>query len=204
MCRARNVSIDNVFPTTPTSSPAFEFRQVHVTDALVEPLLDELAYEYSSRYGRTIEDQVRILAEEYPAEEFMAPRGALLILLENGEPVAGGAFRRYDATTAELKRMWTHSAHRRRGLGLRVIAELERVAAQRGYRRIFLTTGPKQPEAKGMYLAAGYSPLFDLTVDPLEIGPLPFEKAIAGFPEHVPRHIPEHIPWHITEKPPPP
>ena len=34
---------------------------------------------------------------------------------EHGESVAGGAFRRYDPDTAEFKRIWTHSAHRRRG-----------------------------------------------------------------------------------------
>jgi hypothetical protein len=53
---------------------------------------------------------------------------------------------------------------------------LEREAADRGYSRIHLTTGPRQPEAKGLYLAAGYRPLFDLSADPESIGPLPFEK----------------------------
>lgn len=74
--------------------------------------------------------------------------------------------------------MWTHSAHRRRGLARRVLTELERCAARAGYRRIHLTTGPRQPEAKGLYLAAGYTPLFDVTADPATVGPLPFEKLI--------------------------
>lgn len=97
----------------------------------------------------------------------------LLLLLEGGEPVAGGAYRRYDEQTAELKRIWTHSAHRRRGPARRVIAALERSAAERGYRRIHLTTGPRRPEARGLYLATGYTPLFDLSADPETIGPLP-------------------------------
>jgi polar amino acid transport system permease protein len=59
-----------------------------------------------------------------------------------------------------------------------VLAELERTAAAAGYRRLYLTTGPRQPEAKGLYLAAGYTPLFDVTADPMTIGPLPFEKPL--------------------------
>lgn len=53
---------------------------------------------------------------------------------------------------------------------------LEREAATRGYSRIYLTTGPRQPEARGLYLASGYRPLFDVSADPESIGPLPFEK----------------------------
>ncbi|MGI5194232.1 GNAT family N-acetyltransferase [Streptomyces sp. CA-288835] len=156
-------------------SPATELTFVHVTvaDRRVEPLLRELGDEYSSRYGRDAHAELA----RYPDEEFTPPHGGvLLLLLEHGEPVAGGAFRRYDATTAELKRIWTHSAHRRRGLARRVVAELEREATARGYRRIYLTTGPRQPEARGLYLAGGYTPLFDTEADPEAIGPLPFEK----------------------------
>ncbi|MFJ3902786.1 GNAT family N-acetyltransferase [Streptomyces sp. NPDC090025] len=145
-------------------------------DPLARPLLDELTYEYAHRYGSS-EDLTR-----YPVEEFTPPHGgAFLLLLERGRPVAGGAFRRYDDPgTVELKRIWTHSEHRRRGLARRVLAELEREAAHRGHTRVFLTTGPRQPEAKGLYLAAGYRPLFDVTADPESIGPLPFEKHLCA------------------------
>lgn len=174
---------DSLSTAAPAESGRFEFRRVHVDDALAVPLLDELAREYSSRYGRSLDEQVRKLAEEYPAGDFAPPGGVLLVLLEDGNPVAGGAFRRYDDHTAELKRMWTRTGHRRRGLGRRVIAELERQALARGYRRIYLTTGWRQPEAKALYLAAGYTPLFDVTRDPAELAaPLPFEKTLTGRP----------------------
>ncbi|MFJ2187480.1 MULTISPECIES: GNAT family N-acetyltransferase [unclassified Kitasatospora] len=160
-----------------------EFRRVTIDDPLVEPLLRELTHEYVSRYG----PEARQEMTRYPRDAFAEPHGVLLLLLEDGEPVAGGAYKRYDERTAELKRMWTHSAHRRRGLARRVLAELERTAAAAGYARIHLTTGPRQPEARGLYLAAGYTPLFDVAADPpslpadgqegpIPIGPLPFEK----------------------------
>ncbi|MFE1316927.1 GNAT family N-acetyltransferase [Kitasatospora phosalacinea] len=66
---------------------------------------------------------------------------------------------------------------RGRARGRRVLAELEAAAREAGYRRILLTTGPRQPEARGLYLAAGYTPLFDTRVEPApDGGPLPFEK----------------------------
>ncbi|MEV5431800.1 GNAT family N-acetyltransferase [Streptomyces sp. NPDC052701] len=158
-------------------APGLTFVEVAVRDPRVKPLLRELGEEYSARYGKDAHAELA----RYPDEEFTAPHGGvLLLLLQGAEPVAGGAFRRYDATTAELKRIWTHSAHRRRGLARRVVAELEREAAARGYRRVYLTTGPRQPEARGLYLATGYTPLFDQEADPETIGPLPFEKHLAA------------------------
>jgi GNAT superfamily N-acetyltransferase len=144
------------------------------SDPAAEPLFRELEFEYTTRYGRNTE------LSSYPGEEFEEPRGGAFLLLYDGEEVvAGGAFRRSDARTAELKRIWTHSGHRRRGLGRLVVEELEQEAARRGYRRVCLTTGPRQPEARGLYLRTGYRPLFDVDADPATLGgPLPFEKSL--------------------------
>ena len=173
------------------ASPTLTVRWTGLADPLVRPLLDELAHEYATRYqGILAVDEVRAELESYPAREFAEPDGALVLLLEDGVPVAGGAFRRRleaelgdpdrraptrsPVPTAELKRIWTHHAHRRQGLAARVVAELEQRATQLGYPRVYLTTGPRQPEAVGLYLRAGYTPLFDPAAEPT--GPLPFEK----------------------------
>ncbi|WP_371499106.1 GNAT family N-acetyltransferase [Kitasatospora sp. NBC_00374] len=159
------------------TTPLVEVRRVRLGDPLTEPLVRELTEEYVTRYGPGGRQEM----SRYSAAEFAPPHGLLLLLLAGGEPVAGGAYRRYDESTAEVKRMWTHSAHRRRGLARRVLAELEAAAAAAGYRRIHLTTGPRQPEAKGLYLATGYTPLFDPAADPAPaFGPLPFEKNLTA------------------------
>ncbi len=155
---------------------SLEIRHITVDDPLVQPLLDELAFEYRSRYGRLARGEL----EGYPADAFTPPHGVFLVFTENGRAVAGGAFRRYDPQTAELKRIWTRSTHRRRGLARRVLRELETEAARVGYVRIYLTTGPRQPEARALYLNSGYAPLFDPTANPEAFRHLPFEKTIVS------------------------
>ena len=135
---------------------------VHPHDELAAPLFAELIVEYDTRYGDLFGGAAEEMAR-YPVAEFLPPDGELILLLEAGAAIAGGAFRPHDDPgTAEVKRMWTSAAHRRRGLAHQVLAELETRAAARGYTRMYLTTGPRQPEAKALYLAAGWTPLFDL------------------------------------------
>ena len=66
-----------------------------------------------------------------------------------------------------------------------VLAELESRAAARGYARMHLTTGPRQPEAKALYLAAGWTPLFDPAVlrptDAASLRRLPVAQRLYAF-----------------------
>jgi ribosomal protein S18 acetylase RimI-like enzyme len=154
-------------------------RFVHVAqdDALAVPLLAELAAEYSHRYGGVLSAHLDAL-RNYPAQEFAAPHGGLIIGVVDGTPVTGGAFRRFDDQTAELKRIWTDSRHRRRGLAKVLVGELEREIAARGYRRIYLMTGDRQPEAERLYESAGYTRLDEPLPSAGTVYPVAFEKAL--------------------------
>lgn len=152
-------------------------KRVRVEDPETAPLLADLAIEYGTRYHAV--DSGAELAR-FPAADFEDPNGAFLLLLDGEETVAGGAIRRYDDHTAEVKRVWTSPRHRRRGLARRVMEVLEDKARELGYSRIYLTTGPRQPEASGLYLNSGYTPLYDTTVDPETIGHLPFVKDLGA------------------------
>jgi GNAT superfamily N-acetyltransferase len=148
-------------------------------DALAAPLVEELSREYDERYGLNDGIPSSVELSRYPAELFREDHGGdFLLLVVDGVAVAGGAFKRVDATTVEVKRVWTHSAHRRKGLARRVMAELESEARRRAVSTIVLTTGARQPEAVGLYLALGYRPLFDLDGDLEAISYLHFEKAL--------------------------
>jgi GNAT superfamily N-acetyltransferase len=85
-----------------------------------------------------------------PPVELAPPDGGLLIGVLHGVPVTGGAFRRFDADTAELKQIWTDRAHRRRGYAKALLAALEAETAARGYRRLYLITGNRRPEAEAL------------------------------------------------------
>lgn len=158
-----------------------ELRFAHVgqDDPLAGPLLDELASEYANRYGGTA-DAVSRWLRTYPADEFADPGGALVVGLLGGEPVTGGAFRDYGTVdgvrTAELKRIWTSSLYRRRGLAKLLLDHLEREIIARGYGRVYLTTGDRQPEAERLYETCGYTRLPGPLPGEGEVYPVAFAK----------------------------
>jgi ribosomal protein S18 acetylase RimI-like enzyme len=146
-------------------------------DPLAEPLLAELAIEYAGRYNAP-EEAVAKWLRDYPGDEFAPPDGGLLIGLLGGQPVTGGAFRRFDDSTAELKRIWTDSGHRRQGHAKALLAELEADIFSRGYRRVYLTTGDRQPEAEALYLSTGYTRLQEPLPAEGEVYPIAFLKTL--------------------------
>lgn len=154
------------------------FVEVGQDDPLAAPLIDELAVEYADRYGGT-RDRVHAWLRGYPGAEFEPPGGGLLIGLLGGRPVTGGAFRRFDDATAELKRIWTDRRHRRRGHARALVAHLEAEIAARGYSRIYLTTGDRQPEAEALYLSMGYTRLAEPPPAEGEVYPIAFVKALS-------------------------
>jgi GNAT superfamily N-acetyltransferase len=154
------------------------FVAVGQNDRLAALLLAELAVEYASRYGVTESDVSKWL-RGYPAAEFEAAGGGLLIGLLDGEPVTGGAFCRFDTETAELKRIWTDSRHRRRGHAKALLIELEAEVVARGYRRVYLTTGDRQPEAEALYLSSGYTRLTEPLPAEGDVFPIAFVKRLS-------------------------
>lgn len=156
---------------------ALQVRWTNVDDPVAAPVLADLSRRYTELYG----DDARREMDRYGMADFAAPDGGLLVLVADDGAVAAGALRRYDATTAEFKRMWTRADHRRRGLARRVLAELESGALDRGYTSVYLTTGSRQQDAAQLYVATGYTPHFDrslLTAAPEQFRELPFTKQL--------------------------
>jgi GNAT superfamily N-acetyltransferase len=160
------------------STTQLRFVTAALDDALAQPLLAELAEEYAQRYDST-PPTVLAWLKDNPSDEFAPPDGGMLIGLLDGRPVTGGGFRRFDAQTAELKRIWTDSGHRRRGYAMALLAQLEAEIAARGYRRVYLMTGHRQPEAEELYQATGYSRLAEPLPSEGPVFPIAFEKWLA-------------------------
>ena len=99
-------------------------------------------------------------------EEFEAPYGAFLIAYVDGEAVGCGGFKRLDTRTAEIKRMFVAPEARGRGLGRRILQQLESGARTAGYDTIRLDTGDRLPVAIGLYRSAGYHEIPDYNGNP--------------------------------------
>ena len=55
---------------------------------------------------------------------------------------------------------------------------METAIAARGYRRVYLTTGDRQPEAEALYLSSGYVRLAEPLPAEGEVYPVAFEKTL--------------------------
>jgi ribosomal protein S18 acetylase RimI-like enzyme len=124
----------------------------HMSDAAAAPLVDGLMAHYRRNYGASLDGEFAA----YDDAEFAPPRGALVLLVAGEETIAGGALRTFAAGVGEIKRMWTAPAHRRRGHAVTVLAELERIAADRGLHTLRLETADLETGAIRLYRAHGY------------------------------------------------
>jgi len=83
-------------------------------------------------------------------------RSAFLIARVDNQPIGCAALRPLEAEIAEVRRMYVVPSARRRGIGRRLLAELEGQARQFGYRVLRLETGNRQHEALALYKACGF------------------------------------------------
>ncbi len=98
-----------------------------------------------------------------PADpEAMTPPAGTFVLVHAGDrPVGCGGFKRLDAETCEIKRMYLRPEVRGLGLSGRLLAALEERAAAAGYMRVRLDTGDRQPAAMHLYARSGYREIED-------------------------------------------
>jgi DNA-binding MarR family transcriptional regulator len=89
-------------------------------------------------------------------QDFVPPRGCMLLASLFGEPIGCGAIRTFEAGIGEIKRMWISPTVRGLGVGRRLLEELERVARKRKMRAVRLDTNASLSEAIRLYQASGY------------------------------------------------
>ena len=78
---------------------------------------------------------------------------------DDGTAIACGGLREIDETHGEVKRMFVRPASRGSGVSTAVLTELEACAAARGWSRLVLETGDKQPDAIRFYTREGFTPI---------------------------------------------
>ena len=74
-----------------------------------------------------------------------------VVLYDGENPVGCGAIKPYDESTAEVKRMFVKPEFRGKGLGEKILGELENWAKELGFNNTILETGKRQTEAVKLY-----------------------------------------------------
>src|SRR3954449_10010688 len=87
----------------------------------------------TSYYGRaaTMEEVDEGLVE-FPSGDLAPPTGLFVVAGDGPEPVGCGGLRFGRDGLAEVTRVFVAPSHRQRGLGARIVGELERLAVERG------------------------------------------------------------------------
>ena len=80
----------------------------------------------------------------------------VLIVMDQGKPVACAGLKRYSQTDAEIKRVWVEPAYRRRHIAVNMMQMLEERALQQGYQRTVLQTRAVMTDAVQLYTGLGY------------------------------------------------
>lgn len=76
----------------------------------------------------------------------------------HNQPVGCVALCAFEADSLELRRLYVAGPARGRGVARKLLDRLEQWAAQAGYQKLVLETGPSQGEALALYSSAGYRP----------------------------------------------
>ena len=117
--------------------------------ACVRAYARDLARRFDGGYDPALSNPVR-------DEELVPPAGVFLLATLNAEPVGCGAVKLHPGAPAEIKRVWVSDDVRGLGLGRRLLGELERYAAERGWTAVQLETNRTLTEAIAMYRSSGY------------------------------------------------
>jgi GNAT superfamily N-acetyltransferase len=110
--------------------------------------------------------------------EFRRIGGVFLLARVQGTPVACGALRPLGNAIAEIRRMFVEKKSRGQGISRAMLAALEEIARNRGYRAIRLETGVNQPAAIHLYETAGYRPIACYGADDPDPESRYFEKSL--------------------------
>ena len=128
------------------------------SDPRAERVLFAFMAEMSSRWlGRpATEDDVREALREFPSDGLQPPGGLLLVAHRDDDVVGCAALRFIDAGLGEVNRVYVAPEARRQGLGRRLMAEIERLARERGLRELRLDTRSDLVESRRLYERIGY------------------------------------------------
>jgi GNAT superfamily N-acetyltransferase len=115
-------------------------------------LLHEAALEARQLYPDLIDKNAPM-----PTNQPLQPGEVYLVAFLAEKPVGYGALRRFDAVTAEVRRMYVLKPARRASIAREILVRLEKDAARLGYQMLLLETGNRQHPAMALYESYGFT-----------------------------------------------
>jgi GNAT superfamily N-acetyltransferase len=131
----------------------FDVGAEDVASAGARSLIAAAQDELNRRYGPGAD------AEHLEMDELTPPRGAFVVAREDRHLAGGVGVRPIGATElhlGEVKRLWVRPDLRGSGVAALLMDEVAKVAAGLGMVRLYLETGPAQPEAERFYRKIGW------------------------------------------------
>ena len=126
-------------------------------DITVEtPLSDDVRRLVAALNETALSLTPREFTHHLTVEQMAGPDMTLFVARENGDAVAMGALRRHPGGIGEVKRMYTVPDHQGRGIGGRILAEIEALARREGLGRLVLETGNNFDAALRVYQRDGF------------------------------------------------
>lgn len=124
------------------------FNKTNSDDADFRLLVTELDRDLAARYGeqQTFFNQFNKLDHIHH----------VIVAYNNRSPVGCGAFKLFEETVVEIKRMYVQPQQRGKGIAALLLQQLEQWAKAEGFTACVLETGLNQPEAIRLYEKTGY------------------------------------------------
>jgi putative acetyltransferase len=108
-------------------------------------------------------DELTVRYERNDSEPGPAPTAAdvvlFLVAFDGDEAIGCGGLRPIDESHGEIKRMFVRPEYRGNGVSTAILRALEAAARERGWQRLVLETGDRQPDAIRFYEREGYTPI---------------------------------------------
>jgi DNA-binding MarR family transcriptional regulator len=131
-----------------------EIRQVDPEHPDARHCLAAYYAELDARSGTHFDPTIGSTAEP---EEVRPPHGVFVVAYLRGTAMGCGALKHHEGGVSDVKRMWVHDGARGRGVGRRLLEDLERRAIEHGDSVVRLETSGLLAEAISLYLSAGYA-----------------------------------------------
>ena len=140
-----------------------------LTIAVETPLSDDVRRLVAALNETALRLTPREFTHHLTVDQMAGPDMTVFVAREDGEAVAMGSLRRHPGGVGEIKRMYTMPEHQGRGIGKRILVEIEALARREGLITLALETGNNFDAALHLYRGAGFEtcgPLLDYPATP--------------------------------------